>query len=733
MAIAEVRRGPLAGRNLPFVYHPKLTSLDCFPLWDISMLDRISVNALLKSVIATLAMAVVIVLSLGAWQSWTRLNAVKRIAGVADASAHMFAALHNLRSDRTRTVRFLRADAQQATLDASLRQVREAEMPALRGAMNALEAMDFPERQTVVSDLGQRIKKLAALHEESAAALARHKAERRQGLEQEFFGHTNALIEMLDKLSSRMNQLVKLEDGFVDQLFDLKQLAWIVRDAGGDASVMVSNALSGQPLPPDALSKYAAHVSKLETAWAMLEERAASLTMPAAFTQAVDKAKREYFGRDYTDMRTNILKALVAGQKPGITMEQWSPLSVPRLATLLGVAEVALDVAKNHAENQRSTALWHLVIQIALLTAALLLAGGMMWVVSRRVSGPLHMLQEATLKLAGGDLSAQVSFAGRTDEIGALGSAMQVFKDSMIEADRLRAEQKEAEARATGPAQGRNEEAGGRIPGRGRPHRRCRLDRLGAARGGGRNARQDGREHAAALRRGGDGVGGGLRQRPVGRERRRGDDRVGRRDRPAGSGIEPDRGRSRAAGRQDRCPHHRTVERGKPHRRRRQADHRDRRADQPAGAERDDRGGARRRSGQGIRSGGAGVKALAAQTAKATDEIGTQISSMQSATHDSVAAIKEIGGTIGRIAEIAAAIAAAVEEQGAATQEISRNVQQASHGTTQVATNIVDVNRGAGETGSASSQVLASAQSLARESSHLKVEVEKFVTTVRAA
>jgi methyl-accepting chemotaxis protein len=127
------------------------------------------------------------------------------------------------------------------------------------------------------------------------------------------------------------------------------------------------------------------------------------------------------------------------------------------------------------------------------------------------------------------------------------------------------------------------------------------------------------------------------------------------------------------------------------------------------------------------------VKALASQTAKATDEIGTQIAGMQTATQESVAAIKEIGGTIGRISDISATIAAAVEEQGAATQEIARNVSEAARGTTQVATNITDVNRGASETGSASAQVLTSAQSLSNESSHLKAEVQKFLSTIRAA
>ena len=127
------------------------------------------------------------------------------------------------------------------------------------------------------------------------------------------------------------------------------------------------------------------------------------------------------------------------------------------------------------------------------------------------------------------------------------------------------------------------------------------------------------------------------------------------------------------------------------------------------------------------------VKALAEQTAKATGEIGQQITGIQAATQDSVNAIKEISGTIEKLSEISSTIAAAVEEQGAATQEISRNVQQAAHGTQQVSTHITDVQRGAGETGSASSQVLSAAQSLSGDSNRLKLEVGKFLDTVRAA
>ncbi|MHB8270508.1 methyl-accepting chemotaxis protein [Bradyrhizobium sp.] len=127
------------------------------------------------------------------------------------------------------------------------------------------------------------------------------------------------------------------------------------------------------------------------------------------------------------------------------------------------------------------------------------------------------------------------------------------------------------------------------------------------------------------------------------------------------------------------------------------------------------------------------VKALAAQTAKATEEIDVQISGMQSATRESVEAIKQIGTVILRISEVSGMIAAAVEEQSAATREIARNVQMASSGAAQVGGAIADVHQGAADTGSASGQVLSSAQSLSGQASQLKLEVDNFLASIRAA
>jgi methyl-accepting chemotaxis protein len=127
------------------------------------------------------------------------------------------------------------------------------------------------------------------------------------------------------------------------------------------------------------------------------------------------------------------------------------------------------------------------------------------------------------------------------------------------------------------------------------------------------------------------------------------------------------------------------------------------------------------------------VKTLATQTGKATDEIAGQVRAIQDATQRSVDAIGSITTTIGRVSEISTAIASAVEEQGAATQEISRNVQQAAQGTTEVSSNIGGVTAAAEQTGTAAGQVLSSAGELQKNGSTLKSQVDEFLRTVRAA
>ena len=127
------------------------------------------------------------------------------------------------------------------------------------------------------------------------------------------------------------------------------------------------------------------------------------------------------------------------------------------------------------------------------------------------------------------------------------------------------------------------------------------------------------------------------------------------------------------------------------------------------------------------------VKQLASQTAKATDQIAGQIGAMQQATGEAVNAIRSIGTTIGRLNDIAASIAAAVEEQGAATSEIARNVQQAAGGTAQASQNIGEVRTAAGQTGQSAQEVLSVAQEVSTQTSHLQQQIDRFLRQVRSA
>ena len=127
------------------------------------------------------------------------------------------------------------------------------------------------------------------------------------------------------------------------------------------------------------------------------------------------------------------------------------------------------------------------------------------------------------------------------------------------------------------------------------------------------------------------------------------------------------------------------------------------------------------------------VKSLANQTAKATEEISAKITEMQAATGASVTAIQAITGTIGRISEVSTAIAAAIEEQGAATQEIARNVQQAAAGTSEVSSNVTGITTAATDTGRTAARVSEASNGITGQATTLRTEVDRFLAGIKAA
>ena len=282
------------------------------------MLSRLSANALLKSVVAAMATIVVVLLGLSSWDAWQSLAVAGRTTVVAEASAYAFKAMHNLRTDRSTTGRSVDgADAVAADVAERLKGIREAEMPALASAIEVLEDAEFQDKDTLLPSLKQSVETLIKLQSETWDAVHKPQAERRAGLADEYKNHATALIEILDKVSARLGAAVKQTDPFISQMQAIRDAAWQARNAGGDASLIVSNGIAAGKVAEDAPQKYAAALGGAQAA--LQPDRVPDLRhRPAGrdSSTAIENAKQGFFAPDYTNKRDELLKTLLAGVSP---------------------------------------------------------------------------------------------------------------------------------------------------------------------------------------------------------------------------------------------------------------------------------------------------------------------------------------------------------------------------------------------------------------------------------
>jgi len=413
------------------------------------MLNRVTISTLLKTVIMTLGIAVIVMLSLTAWDSWNRLASANQAEAAANAEGHLFTALYNMRIDRATTGIDLNSD--RTGVSQVLGKSRAAEMAALQSALEYLPQVDFPDQPAMTTELADRFKRIQESHDETAAALAQPKASRPAGLAESAFKEANELFGLIDKLSTRVATSIKLQDAFIDQMMEIKQLAWTMRNISGDATLVILNPLGGKPVSPTAMNDYNSYVSKYTVTWASLKDLAAGLTLPTRLTDMIKKVDQVFFDPDYAAQRMKVLTALIAGQPSGTNSDEWSTISITRQAPIQDTAIIALDVAKERAADLHSRAMWSLIVQLCLMACAIAGVTAMMWVVSFRVSNPLHQLSAAMRKLAGGDFDVVLPGLERKDEIGAVANAVERFK--VLAVDKARNEADAAMARQKAEAE----------------------------------------------------------------------------------------------------------------------------------------------------------------------------------------------------------------------------------------------------------------------------------------
>ncbi|CCD92399.1 putative methyl-accepting chemotaxis receptor/sensory transducer protein (fragment) [Bradyrhizobium sp. ORS 375] len=540
------------------------------------------------------------------------------------------------------------------------------------------------------------------------------------------------MLKTIEPLLNRLENRVASADASLTPLLSIARITQDLRITAGGRAAMLAPALGAKrPLSVAEQSNIDRAQGRVEVDRERIESSIDQLGNPPKVAQAMTEAVDAYFNN-----AAGLIEKEIAASRNNtsytLTPEQLGGTVVPPIGKFLTVRDNAIAEAKARAEAARDDAFLMLAVGAGAVVGLLGLLGVVTFMLRRRVIAPLAALTDVVGELAAGRDEVSIPASDRQDEIGTLAGSLQVFKDALVAkktADRAAAVEAEAKIQrgqrvdtitrdfetiiseiveVVSSASTALESSAGTLTATAEQSERLAITVASASEEASTNVQSV----ASATEEMSSSVTEISRQvqdsarvaNEAVKQAQRTNDRVGELAKAAGRIGDVVELINSIAGQTNLLALNATIEAAR------------------AGE-----------AGRGFAVVASEVKALAEQTAKATDEISQQINGIQAATQESVNAIREIGETIERMSEIASTIASAVEEQGAATQEISRSIQQAAHGTQQVSSNITDVQRGASATGQASTQVLDAAKSLAGESSRLKLEVSRFLGSVRAA
>lgn len=636
---------------------------------------------------------------------------------------------------------------------------RAAGDAAYKAAMEALSAVDAFDKQEELVTAANAAYQAAVDLRPSVDAALRQVADAREGrIDRTWFKTMTDTIGVTQKLRMALDYTVEAQDPIIPVYAQMKNYLWMMAEyAGQEAAVIGPEIAAGTPISSlrmEILQNYRGH---LEGAWENLENIANAGLVSDRLLESMEKAQTVFF-TDFAELREQVYTAAIVQEPYPVSAQEWLDRANAAAGSLLDMGTVVGEESRQLSQAAAAGATMSLIMQLGVLIAALAIGGVALFAVARWIVRPIIEMTSAMKRLAEGELDVEIVGVGRSDEIGQMAASMVVFKDNAIERQRLQDEQVKAEEekRQAEEARHREEEENRRAEDARKEQEResRRQEMLSLA----DQFEQNVMGVVNALAKASTEMQGAAQNMvAIAEDTTRQAGAVASASEQANANVQ-----TVASAAEELSASVREIT-GQVDQSTRFA----RTAVTETGSANDEIQGlaeAAQRIGDVVslindiasqtnllalnatieasRAGEAGkgfavvaseVKNLANQTAKATEEITSQITEMQAATDKAVTAIGGINKTIKQIDEVAVAIASAVEEQDASTQEIARNVVEASTGTEEVTRNIAIVSEGASNTGAAASQVLTSAQELSKQSEELHTTVSAFLQQVRSA
>ncbi|GGF61738.1 methyl-accepting chemotaxis protein [Azorhizobium oxalatiphilum] len=667
--------------------------------------------------------------------SYARYQAADRASDLADINRNLFEILANYRLERSDGNSLLQTPPDKNQASVTSLNGRRAKVDAgMKSAFAKMAVVSDPKITRLSQDLTAAYDAMKRLRVEVDAATPLPIASRNPQLGGRVMSEGEKLLDTVAGYSQSVERDIRQLQPGLFRFIAVRAAAGDARTAAGNSALVVTGAQrDARPFTPKETLAITADDANTTLAWASVRQMVGADDMPDSLKAAVAKAQDTYFGGPFRTMRDPLVSNLASGNKGEIDVTQWRAQVIPALETVGNVGVVAMDELSNAADRTSADARSSVITNAGVLLAALLIGLAGLFVVLRRVVRPISRLTDTMQALAGGDLTADVAGTERKDEIGAMAGAVLVFKEEMVRNATL--EREAAEGRQAAEAERRAsmlklasdfEAAVGGIIGNvssasDQLHSTAQSMTEAAQKTSSQStavaaAAEEASTNVVMVASSAEQLGSSVDEiaRQVQQSAELSANAVSEAAKTGSVIQELAQAAARIgdfiglisniASQTNLLALNATIEAAR------------------AGD-----------AGKGFAVVASEVKALANQTAKATEEIEAQINAIQGTTKHAVSVIEGVGTQIRRMSDVASGISAAVEEQGIATREIVRNVDQAASGTNTVTTHITDVARTADATGAAASQVLAASSALTDQAQQLHTEMQRFLSTVRAA